>query len=290
MNGDESTEASSDEWTLPAATEIGRVALRVNDLDRLTAFYRDVVGLSVQTRTTDTATLGAGDRPLLELIGDPDAAERDPSETGLFHTAFLVPSRQALADALARVERQTELSGAADHLVSEALYLDDPEGNGIELYRDRPRSEWPMRDDGVDLDTLPLDLVGLRHQSESADSVPDGTTIGHVHLEVSSIERSREFYIDRLGFEVMQTYGPSALFVAAGGYHHHLGLNVWNDRTDPGTGRGLDWFELRLPSESAVKILRERLHSGSIDTESTATGFVVSAPDEMSVRLSRSRQ
>jgi catechol 2,3-dioxygenase len=253
-------------WRLPDATAIGRVGLVVTDLEACTDFYRDVVGLSVQARDEGGVTLGAGDEPLLELRQDPDAPRRDPAATGLFHTAFRVPARQALADALGRVERHARLDGASDHLVSEALYLADPEGNGVEIYRDRPRSEWPAADGGVAMDTLPLDLGDLRGEAAGADRAPDGTTVGHVHLEVSSIQRSRSFYVDRLGFEVRQSMGDSALFVAAGGYHHHVGLNTWNDRSDPPSGRGLDWFELLVPDEETAETLQDRLPSPGTDT------------------------
>jgi len=271
---------------LPDDTEIGRVALRVADLDACLAFYRDVVGLSVRSRDDDHATLGAGDRALLELTADPDAPARGRSETGLFHTAFLVPSRQALADALARIERQAELDGASDHLVSEALYLSDPEGNGIEIYRDRDREAWPRTETGVEMATRPLNLDALRSAATSTDRAPPATTVGHVHLEVSSIERARKFYVDVLGFEPMQTYGESALFVAAGGYHHHVGLNVWNGRTDPPSGRGLDRFAIRVP-RAAFETFRSRLERADIATESRDDGVTITDPNGITVRIER---
>ena len=276
-----------DETTLPDETAIGRVSLRVTDLDEVVRFYERVVGLAVLGYTGEGATLGAGGEPLLELVPTPDAPERGRSEVGLFHTALLVPSRQALADALARIERHTTLVGASNHLVSEALYFEDPEGNGIEVYRDRPRSEWPIEGDRIGIDTLPLALDDLREQARRTDSVRDGTTVGHVHLEVSSIPRAREHYVDTLGFSVTQSYDSSGLFVAAGGYHHHVGLNVWNDRTDPPTGRGLDWFEVVLPNEAAVSTVRDRLVAADTEITDTEDGFTVTDPDGITVRLSQ---
>lgn len=272
-------------WRLPGETEIGRVRLAVNDLGACVDFYRDVVGFSVRAHDGDLVTLGAGDEPLLELRHDPDAPQRDPAATGLFHTAFLVPSRQALADALDRVERHARLDGASDHLVSEALYLSDPAGNGVEIYRDRPRSEWPAGDDGgVAMDTRPLDLGALREEAAAVDGAPDGTTVGHVHLEVSSIPRSRAFYVDDVGFEPRQSVGDSALFVAAGGYHHHVGLNTWRGRTDPASGCGLDHFELLVPGDDVVDALRERV---GVDGSPERDGlFVVTDPDGIELLVS----
>jgi catechol 2,3-dioxygenase len=278
--------------TLPADTTIRRVALRVTDLDRMVAFYRDVIGLSVLSRTDEGATLGPPQRQLLELIADPDAADRGRSETGLFHTAFLVPTRQALADALVRIERHTQLTGASDHLVSEALSLSDPEGNGIEVYCDRPRSEWPGAEGGIEMGSLPLDLADLRQQAGlsggTTDGVPEETTVGHVHLEVSSIEQARAFYADVLGFEQSVRPGESALFVAAGGYHHHVGLNVWNGRTATPPGRGLAWFEIGLPDDGPLAAVRERLATRGFDPHWKDGSLTVADSDGITVRFSQS--
>lgn len=269
--------------TLPASTRLGRVALRANDLDRLVAFYRDVVGLTALDREEDRATLGAGGTPLLELLADPNAPPRDPDETGLFHTAFLVPSRAALGDALSRIRERWHLDGASDHRVSEALYLSDPEGNGIEIYRDRPREEWPTSGGRVEMDTLPLNLDALGDRRRGEAGVPDETTVGHVHLEVSSLPRAREFYVDGLGLGVRQEWSDAALFIAAGDYHHHVGLNTWNGRTSSATGRGLDWFELLVPDREALAAVRGRLTDR--ETDPSAGDLVVSDPDGIGLRL-----
>ncbi|WP_129115457.1 VOC family protein [Halegenticoccus tardaugens] len=272
--------------TLPGTTRTGEVSLHVNDLDLTTAFYRDVIGLAVRRREGDRTVLGAGDESLLELCADSDAPERKRNETGLFHTAFLVPSRAALGDALERIEARWRLDGASDHRVSEALYLADPEDNGVEVYRDRPRDVWPSADDGaVRMDTLPLDLDQIRDLGRGEPTAPNSTTVGHVHLEVSSLSASRAFYVDALGMHVRQLYGDAALFVAAGDYHHHVGLNVWNGRTAPPTGRGLRRFELVVPDHDALEAAQARLDGRGISDAVADEGMDVSDPDGIGLRL-----
>lgn len=276
------------EGSLPNATTTGRLALRVADLERVSRFYETVIGLDVQERRGDRAVLAAGGEPLVVLVEDPEAPPRREDETGLFHTAFLVPSRAALGDALERIETHWQLEGSADHLVSEALYLSDPEGNGIEVYRDLPRDAWPVADDGtIGIDTKPLDLDEIRNASRGRESSPDATTVGHVHLEVSSLPAAREFYVDALGMGIKQRFGDSALFVAAGDYHHHLGLNVWGQRSAPPRGRGLDWFELVVPGADALAALRERLERREIDTTDAVDGdgFGTTDPDGIRLRI-----
>ncbi|MFC7185812.1 VOC family protein [Halorubrum yunnanense] len=300
---------------LPTETRIGRVALRVRDLDETTAFYRDVVGLAVLDRDGDEAVLGldgaagaAGAErdadPLLVLRRDPDRPERGATDAGLFHAAFRVPSRAALGAALDRVRGRWRLDGASDHLVSEALYLDDPEGNGVEIYRDRPRGEWPTADDGtVRMATEPLDLEGVAAAAEGGssaaadasdsrliDRVPPGTDVGHVHLEATSLAAFEAVYVDGLGFEVGMT-GPDVRFVAAGGYHHHLAANTWRGRTTPAAGRGLAWFEVVVPDEGALAAIRTRLDGvaadGDVDFAVTERrdGLAVTDADRIGVRV-----
>ncbi len=249
------------------------MTLRVNDLEGVTGFYRDAVGLRVRERSDERTLLGAGpDRadgraaePFLELR-QTDDPPRGESEAGLYHTAFRVPDRAALGDAL---ERLPDLDGASDHLVSEALYTEDPEGNGVEIYRDKPRTAWPDAPAGeVRMDTLPLDLEALRADAGGDDAAPAGTDVGHVHLEVASLPATRAFYADALGLTVTQEV-RGALFLAArepgtepssGPYHHHVGANVWRGRSDPPAGRGLESVALRAPA-SAVEEATERLRA-----------------------------
>jgi len=275
----------TDPDVLPQETHIGRTALRVNDLDELTGFYRDVVGLSVLRRSDSRSELGVEDTPLLVLEGDADALGRHRSGAGLFHNAFRVPSRAALGDALARIREHWQLGGASDHGVSEALYLTDPEGNGIEIYRDYPREDWPRADNGrIRMGTYTLDLGPLEAAATGAAGLPAGTDVGHVHLEVSSLEAFNDFYVDTFGFEV-QTEVPAALFVGAGGYHHHLGANTWNHRTGPVSGRGLSWFEVLVPNDESLETVRSRLRGREIPVTDTDDGIVVHDPDEIEVRI-----
>jgi catechol 2,3-dioxygenase len=253
---------------LPAETRLGAIRLRAGDQGLLRDFYERAIGLRALASDNGLTALGAGDGQLVELVSHPEAPARPPRTTGLFHLALLVPTRADLARALRRVfQAGWHLSGASDHLVSEALYLSDPEGNGIELYRDRPRDEWPQTGDEVDMATLPLDLEGLLAEpggDEDAPAMPHGTTIGHVHLQVSDLESAEAFWVDALGLDVMARGYPGALFVSAGGYHHHVGLNTWAGAgapRPPAAARGLDRFEVVLPNDESVAAARERLAS-----------------------------
>jgi catechol 2,3-dioxygenase len=250
---------------LPADARLGAIRLRVADVERLTRFYEEAIGLRLLEHGP-VARLGVDGHALVELEHTPDAPVRPPHTTGLFHLALLVPSRADLAHALRRVVTAGwRLSGASDHLVSEALYLSDPEGNGIELYRDRPRDEWPVAGGDLRMDTLPLDLGSLLSEVDepSDDSgMPVGTTLGHVHLQVADLTAAERFWADGVGFTVMVRGYPGALFVAAGGYHHHVGLNTWagaNAPPPPVGAQGLDRFELVLRDAEAVSEAGERL-------------------------------
>ncbi|SFS98099.1 VOC family protein [Halostagnicola kamekurae] len=271
--------------TLPQETRIGRTALRVNDRDEVTEFYRTVVGLGVLDESETRSVLGVADTPLLVLEADPDAAERRRSGAGLYHTAFRVPSRAALGDALARIRENSRLTGASDHWVSEALYLTDPEGNGIEIYRDLPREEWPRSDDdSVRIGTEPLALDTIEAAGTGAARTPPGTDIGHIHLEVTSLDAFRDFYVETLEFDV-QTTVPAAAFVSAGGYHHHIGANTWQQRTAPVDGRGLSWFEVIIPEREALTAVRSRLEERGIPVTETDGDLVVHDPDEIEIRI-----
>ena len=274
---------------LPATTSVGRTALSVTELAPMIAFYRTVVGLAVQSRSVECATLGAGGVSLLELTTALEAGERQGA--GLFHVAFRFPSRVALGEALDRVRTHGELDGATDHGVSEALYLRDPEDNGVELYRDRPRGEWPVAADGrLRMETDPLDLAGIAEAASELSTsrpaqAPPGTDVGHVHLEVTDLERARRFYVETLGLNVRQTMGEAALFLAAGDYHHHVGLNTWNGRTEPSSGRGLSWVELRVPESAAVVAARQRFADAGVEVDDRPGGIEVADPDGIRLRL-----
>jgi catechol 2,3-dioxygenase len=259
---------------LPDDAHIGRVALTVANLDRAVAFYRDVLGFRESTRDAGIAHLGAAGTTLVELHESPQAIPKPRRSTGLYHFAILVPSRAALGRSLRRLfERQWPLTGASDHLVSEALYLNDPDGLGIEIYRDRPRDEWPRRNGQLAMATDPLDLQSV-HDEPGAETVwaglDGGTVIGHVHLHVPHLDAAEAFYCGRIGFEPMVRGYPGALFVAAGGYHHHLGLNTW-------TGIGAP-----PPPEHAVG-----LRSFTIESSLIGPAHVADEATRVEVRLSR---
>jgi catechol 2,3-dioxygenase len=241
--------------SIDPATSMGRVRLTAADSDQARSFYERVIGLRTLAEDGDTVTLGAEGGPaVVELVSNPDAPPRPPGTSGLFHLAILVPTRVDLARALRRVaDAGWRFTGASDHLVSEALYLNDPEGNGIEIYRDRPRDQWGHTNGEVRMATIPLDLGAVLAEAgdEAANGVPAGTTMGHVHLRVADIPAAEGFYNGALGLEVMVRSYPGALFLSAGGYHHHLGVNTWQSQgapPPPEGSLGLDRYELVLPT------------------------------------------
>jgi catechol 2,3-dioxygenase len=279
---------------IPPDTSIGKVRLRVADLDDLTTFYERVIGLQAVERGGDVTRLGAaGGEPLIELVGAPDAPPAPSFSTGLFHLAILVPDRAELARSLQRVAGAGwRLTGASDHLVSEALYLQDPEGNGIEIYRDRPREEWRRNGDELAMATLPLDLesvLGELDPSErGANGMPGGTTVGHVHLQVADIPAAERFYNRALGLDVMVRSYPGALFLAAGGYHHHIGLNTWQSQgapPPPEGSLGLDRWELVLPSAAERDSAADRLAEVGADPQRLDEGVVATDPSGNRVLL-----
>src|SRR5262245_52154530 len=220
--------------SLDKRTAVGAVHLTSADLDRAIRFYQTRLGLTLHRRDTSTASLGAGPgTDDLLVLTESASARRFHGVTGLYHFAILVPTRLDLAQSLRRlVDSGTVMQGFADHGVSEAIYLADPDGNGIEIYRDRPREQWPFGSDGqLQMGTLPLDVERLLNDLGKEPiwwpGLPAGTKMGHVHLHVSHLESSEQFYVNVLGFNLMQRYGHAALFVSAGGYHHHVGLNTW---------------------------------------------------------------
>lgn len=265
MNGNASENLNS----LPPSTHIGRVYLRVRDLEACEQFYTGALGLERLGKGDGVVLLGAGGRVLLGLINAPGAAPAGRSP-GLYHTAFLLPSREGLSRFLSHAVRtNVRLDGASDHAVSEAVYLSDPEGNGVEIYRDRNEAEWRYRDGKVDMITAPLDARSLLEAAEPTSEpyeAPARTTIGHVHLRVSDVKRARERYSDLLGFPVTHDGYPGALFLAAGGYHHHIGLNSWATTgagPRPDDAAGLAWFEVVVPETAARDALKERLEGAS---------------------------
>lgn len=213
-------------------TGIGKVSLTVNDLDRVSGFYREAVGLHLLRNDASTAELGVDGKTLLELRRDTTARRRSPREAGLFHTAFLLPSRGDLGRWIKHaMKTRPPVVGASDHGVSEALYLSDPEGNGVEIYSDRPVLSWQWKDGLVHMpsDELDIDAVVATSGGEDWKGFPEGSMVGHVHLQVGAIPAAETFYSNVLGFAVTSRY-PGGTFYGANGYHHHLATNIWNSR------------------------------------------------------------
>ncbi|PSK93790.1 catechol 2,3-dioxygenase [Murinocardiopsis flavida] len=260
---------------LDAATSMGAVTLHVADLDAMTAFYRDGVGLAVLSHGGGNAVLGHGGAPVVALHHVPGLKHAPAEHAGLFHTAVLFEHRADLAAAVYSVARRhpAAFTGSADHLVSEAFYFDDPEGNGLELYWDRPREQWSWDGGRVRMASLRLDPNRFlsEHLAEPAAAAPapaadTAVHVGHVHLKVGDVETARRFYVDVLGFEVTAAPGGQALFVSAGGYHHHVAMNTWLSRgAGPRTpALGLGQVVIEVPSSDAVGAVAERLRGHGI--------------------------
>ncbi|GAB2612553.1 VOC family protein [Pseudactinotalea suaedae] len=258
---------------LAQSTAMGDVELLVRDLDRVLAYYAEGVGLDVLRHDGPEAVLGRGGEQIMRLVQRSDLPEFERGDAGLFHTAILFADRPSLARAVAGTARfaPRSFTGSADHLVSEAFYFDDPEGNGVELYVDRPREEWTRTSGGgVEMASLYLDPNDFLQTHLPAAPAPDadGAVIGHVHLQVGDIALAEQFYSGVLGFDVMNRYGSQALFVAAGGYHHHIGMNTWNSQ---GAGPraaslGLGQVSIELPTSDDVEALVSRLRSAAVET------------------------
>ena len=268
---------------LPASLRMGAVELTVTDLDRSVHFYETSIGLRLHGREGNRAALGAGGEDLLVLVEDPDARPAG-RHSGLYHFALLHPSRLELARAAARLAvTRTRISGASDHNISEAIYLPDPDDNGIELAADRGRETWgDISDPTVLGGPAPLDLAGLMSLVEGEQPQPHvapETIVGHVHLHIGDLDRSLAFYRDVIGFEVM-TLLDSAAFVAAGGYHHHLGLNIWRGRGAPPVPAGvvgLRHWTIVLPADE-VAALTQRVIAAGAPYEDSRAGLVVHDP------------
>jgi catechol 2,3-dioxygenase len=265
---------------LPPEARIGRVRLRVRDLQRALAFYEGVLGFHRLTRAAGEVELSpAGGPPaLLALVEDRGAPARPRRTSGLFHFAVLVPHRRDLARAVLHLRGAGwPLQGFADHAVSESMYLADPEGNGIEVYADRPRSAWTEENGELRITTEPLDLDDLladRGPPEPWHGFPPSTTIGHIHLEVTDLQAAEDFYAGAVGFGVTARRYPGARFLAAGGYHHHLAANVWNGARDlpPRGAAGLIDSRIVVPGEEAREQLRTRLERAGATVEIAREG------------------
>lgn len=271
--------------SIPATTAMGPVHLAVADLERSLPYYREAVGLEVRERGAGRASLGAGEAELLVLVEEPGARPA-PRHTGLFHFALLVPARADLARWLAYAARQrVPLAGVSDHYVSEAVYLGDPDGHGIEIYADRPREMWEGQV-MARMTTEPLDVQGLLAELDDPataafDGLPAGTVMGHVHLQVASAEDAVVFYRDLLGFDLMAEFVPSAAFFGAGGYHHHVGANTWRSRgaTPPPSGSAaLRHATIVLPDLAGRDRVAARVADAGQEPEAVEGGILVRDP------------
>ena len=276
---------------LPAGTDIGTVTLRVSDADRALRWYRNMMGMELVDRTPERLSLGAGGKAFLVLEVRPDATPRIEETTGLYHVAILVPDRASLGGVLARIAAAGVRLGASDHLVSEALYIWDPDNNGLEIYRDRPRSEWKWENGRVQMATDPLDRRSVAEEGIAAGAhlkpMPGGTKIGHVHLQVGDLDVAKHFYADTLGFVPTAGRG-GALFVSAGGYHHHLGMNVWHSLNAPPpapNAAGLVEYEIVVPDRATLAAVKSRLETAGFKPSGNEDGFRVLDPWQIPLRM-----
>ena len=261
---------------------MGRLDLRVADLPAMLRFYVDGIGLFPIAEENGGVVLGLGSTPVVTLTHSPDLRPASRGSAGLFHTAIVFDDEAALAAAMLSMLRQypQHYTGAADHLVSQAFYFDDPGGNGVELYVDRPRSSWQWDGGRVRMATLPIDVAGFvqRHLTPQGAALLDDEgvgalnlpgSLGHVHLQVGDVASARAFYVDALGFDETAAYGDQALFVSAGGYHHHMAMNTWNSA---GAGLraktlGLGQVDILVPSPAELERVRERLAGHGITSQ-----------------------
>lgn len=278
---------------LHPATKLGPVYIRVTDLHKSVWFYEEVIGLRALNRKQNIVEFGTVDNQPLLIIEADSKFEILPaqSHSGLYHFAILLPDRASLGLALRNLAKHNVPLGQGDHEVSEALYLNDPDGNGIEIYADRPRDTW-HRDPNGDyrMGTDPVDVDGLLAASEglSWQGLPTGTVMGHVHFHVGDLEVAKQFYCDVLGFERTSYYANQALFIAAGGYHHHIGLNIWAGIGAPSTPEnavGIKYFTIVLPSEAELDAVLDRLKAANIHFEKNEKHAYLKAPFGVGIKL-----
>jgi catechol 2,3-dioxygenase len=266
-------------------TFVGHVKVKVENLERSLSFYQEVIGFKILEQSKTSATLTTDGKTSVLSIEQPEnIIPKRSRTTGLYHFALLVPTRADLGKILKHfIQIGYPLQGASDHLVSEALYLADPDGNGIEIYSDRDPSTWVWNNDEVEMATLPLDTESLLEegQADEWNGLPAGTVMGHIHLHVSELEKTEQFYIKGLGFKVVFRYGNQALFISTGNYHHHIGLNTWNGvgaPKPPSNSVGLESFHLILPNEEKRNNMVNQLKSIGASVTEEKGSFVTIDP------------
>ena len=275
---------------LPADTAMGAVTLWVADLDAMIRYYREAVGLELISHVGSRAILGFKDRTIIILEHKPEMRHAGPREAGLFHTAILFPTEAALAQAVYSVAQKypNTFTGSADHLVSKAFYFNDPENNGVELYWDRDRSQWSWAHGSIEMDTIFLDPNQFLREHLTEETVDADKKVGHVHLSVGSIPAAEEFYVSILGFEKTMNWGGQALFVSAGGYHHHMAMNTWRSK---GAGRrqlalGLGNVQIKLDEMAQVEEVKERLDFHNHEAQLSEIDLITEDPWGNRVTLS----
>lgn len=267
----------------------GEVNLKVKNLETALNFYQNIIGLKIFKQAANKAELTAdGQTVLLSLEQIGDAEAKPQRTTGLYHFAILLPTRADLGSFLKHIIQTGYPLGAADHYVSEALYLNDPEGNGIEVYRDRPSSEWNWKNNLVDMATEQLDANGiLAAGKEEWAGLPAGTVMGHIHLHVSHLKEAEDFYTKGLGFNIVSYY-PQAVFLSTGGYHHHIAINTWQGvgaAAPPNNSVGLNWYTLVFPDETAREIVLKQLQEIGAPVKQEADYYLTSDPAGNQIRL-----
>ncbi|RAW19085.1 glyoxalase [Paenibacillus taichungensis] len=281
-------------YQIPATTHLGEVSLRISNLDRSIQFYTEVVGLKLLERSDKVATLTAdGKQSLLRLEQLTDAVTMPVRSTsGLYHFAILLPDRKSLGLALRNLAESGIEIGQGDHLVSEAFYISDPDQNGIEIYADRARDTWKRDADNnyiMSSDPVDVDSLFALATNEPWQGLPAGTVIGHVHFHVRSLEESRRFYTGALGFDIVGNFANmSALFVSAGGYHHHIGLNIWAGTgapVNPANATGIDYFTITYDGKEQLEQAVEQLRQSNASIEQQGMDWFTVDPQNIRIRL-----
>ncbi|MRN52584.1 VOC family protein [Paenibacillus monticola] len=279
--------------TLHPDFTIGLVQIRVSNLERSLAFYQNIVGLSILRQAGREVEMTADGQNVLLILREIENAKvlRRNSVAGLYHFAILVPNRPSLGLVMRNLIATGIHVGQGDHLVSEALYIQDPDNNGIEIYRDRPRDTWEHDTEGhVKMATDPVDVDGLMAASAGLpwNGLPAGTVMGHVHFHVGDLGQAKVFYVDLLGFELTAHYGDAAMFISAGGYHHHIGLNIWAGQGAPAApvdAAGIDYFTLLLPNEEERTAVVERVRQAGYAVEDIGGVPAFRDPWNIGIRL-----
>jgi len=268
---------------------VGEVNIKVKNLDNAVTFYQNIMGFQVLEQTEGKAVLTTdGKTPLLTLEQPADVIPKEGKMSGLYHFAILLPSRADLSVFLRHLLQTGYPLGAADHYVSEALYLNDPDGNGIEVYRDRPSFEWTWKNNLVEMATEQLDAEGILAESDAEwNGLPSGTVMGHIHLHVGDLQKAEEFYTKGLGFNVVSYY-PQAAFLSTGGYHHHIAINTWQGvgaPTPPKNSVGLNWYTLVFPNETERENVIKQLKQLGAPVKKETDFYVTSDPSGNQIRL-----